>query len=104
MLGVEAQVATDLVGAGMLTQHLNECAGDAAIEKEALTAFVNKLHRYPALPRDLGETVPLRKLARNGYSLVRILQLVLDGRLLAVWLGGDLYNLQVSHRGFQSLI
>lgn len=104
LLGVEAQVAADLVGAGILTQYLHECNGDAAIEKEILNAFVGKLHRYPALPRDLGETVPLRKLASNGYSLVRILQLVLDGRLLAVWLGGDLNNLQVSQRGFQSLI
>ena len=57
LFGVETQVVDDLVGAGMLTQHLHNCNGVAIIEKEALNTFVGKLHRYPTLPRDLGETV-----------------------------------------------
>jgi hypothetical protein len=103
LLGVEAQVIDDLVGAGRLTQHFREHNGGVVIEKEALNAFVSRLHRFPSIPHDMGETVPLRKLADSSHSLIFFLELVVDGKLSAVWFGGDLYGLQVSQRGLQSL-
>jgi hypothetical protein len=93
ILDVDNRVIENLLDAALLTQ---DNAPVGHVEKVSLNAFGRRLHRYPVIPCNFGKPVTLWELVEAGYDLVRVLQQVLAGKVMAVWLGGSLYSLWLS--------